>query len=61
MKYKVEQELKKLEPELNYTVLRPAIVYGIADRRSLSKLLVEGVRLLGAQSQRNFPKTLSVA
>ncbi|XP_028161165.1 uncharacterized protein LOC114353382 isoform X3 [Ostrinia furnacalis] len=42
MKYKVEQELKKLEPELNYTVLRPAIVYGVADRRSLTPRLLYG-------------------
>lgn len=37
MKHKVEQELERLKPELNYTVLRPALVYGIGDRRSLSK------------------------
>jgi nucleoside-diphosphate-sugar epimerase len=36
MKSKVEQELRQLEPELNYTILRPAIVYGVGDRRSLS-------------------------
>ncbi|KAL0881351.1 hypothetical protein ABMA27_001228 [Loxostege sticticalis] len=42
MKSKVEQELKKLEPELNYTILRPAIVYGIADRRSLTPRLLYG-------------------
>ncbi|CAK1543790.1 unnamed protein product [Leptosia nina] len=42
MKSKVEQELKKLEPELNYTILRPAIVYGIGDRRSLTPRLLYG-------------------
>ncbi|XP_026759743.2 uncharacterized protein LOC113518914 [Galleria mellonella] len=42
MKAKVEQELKKLEPELNYTILRPAIVYGIGDRRSLTPRLLYG-------------------
>lgn len=40
MKSKVEQELKNLEPELNYTVIRPAIVYGVGDRRSLSKYML---------------------
>ncbi|XP_075975862.1 uncharacterized protein LOC142976411 [Anticarsia gemmatalis] len=42
MKMKVEQELKSLEPELNYTIIRPAIVYGIADRRSLTPRLLYG-------------------
>ncbi|CAH0399011.1 unnamed protein product [Chilo suppressalis] len=42
MKSKVEQELKSLEPELNYTILRPAIVYGIGDRRSLTPRLLYG-------------------
>ncbi|KAJ0177603.1 hypothetical protein K1T71_006476 [Dendrolimus kikuchii] len=42
MKCKVEQELKSLEPELNYTVIRPAIVYGIGDRRSLTPRLLYG-------------------
>ncbi|CAG9787453.1 unnamed protein product [Diatraea saccharalis] len=42
MKSKVEEELKKLEPELNYTILRPAIVYGIGDRRSLTPRLLYG-------------------
>ncbi|XP_060802100.1 uncharacterized protein LOC106136810 [Amyelois transitella] len=42
MKAKVEQELKKLEPELNYTIIRPAIVYGVGDRRSLTPRLLYG-------------------
>ncbi|XP_059054616.1 uncharacterized protein LOC131848699 [Achroia grisella] len=42
MKAKVEQELKNMEPELNYTILRPAIVYGIGDRRSLTPRLLYG-------------------
>ncbi|XP_013137726.1 PREDICTED: sterol-4-alpha-carboxylate 3-dehydrogenase, decarboxylating [Papilio polytes] len=42
MKSKVEQELRSLEPELSYTVLRPAIVYGIGDRRSLTPRLLIG-------------------
>ncbi|CAF4817320.1 unnamed protein product [Pieris macdunnoughi] len=42
MKSKVEQELKKLESELNYTILRPAIVYGVGDRRSLTPRLLYG-------------------
>ncbi|CAH2040155.1 unnamed protein product, partial [Iphiclides podalirius] len=42
MKAKVEQELKNLEPELSYTVIRPAIVYGIGDRRSLTPRLLIG-------------------
>ncbi|XP_053605815.1 uncharacterized protein LOC128672591 [Plodia interpunctella] len=42
MKAKVEQELKKLEPDLNYTILRPAIVYGVGDRRSLTPRLLYG-------------------
>ncbi|CAG4933552.1 unnamed protein product [Parnassius apollo] len=44
MKSKVEQELKNLEPELSYTIIRPAIVYGIGDRRSLTpRLLIGGI------------------
>ncbi|XP_045496527.1 uncharacterized protein LOC123694936 [Colias croceus] len=42
MKSKVEKELKNLESELNYTVLRPAIVYGVGDRRSLTPRLLYG-------------------
>ncbi|XP_049870551.1 uncharacterized protein LOC126369981 [Pectinophora gossypiella] len=42
MKSKVEKELKRLEPDLNYTVIRPAIVYGIGDRRSLTPRLLYG-------------------
>ncbi|VVD01471.1 unnamed protein product [Leptidea sinapis] len=42
MKSKVEQELRKLESELNYTIVRPAIVYGIGDRRSLTPRLLYG-------------------
>ncbi|KAM3956290.1 uncharacterized protein ACR2FA_009740 [Aphomia sociella] len=42
MKAKVEQELKSLEPELKYTIIRPAIVYGIGDRRSLTPRLLYG-------------------
>ncbi|XP_068622866.1 uncharacterized protein [Battus philenor] len=42
MKSKVEQELKSLEPELSYTIIRPAIVYGIGDRRSLTPRLLIG-------------------
>ncbi|XP_041968049.1 uncharacterized protein LOC121725250 [Aricia agestis] len=42
MKSQVEKELKKLEPELSFTILRPAIVYGIADRRSLTPRLLYG-------------------
>lgn len=34
-KYKVEKELKNI-PNLNYTIVRPAIVYGIGDRTGLS-------------------------
>ncbi|KAI5634240.1 NAD dependent epimerase/dehydratase family domain-containing protein [Phthorimaea operculella] len=42
MKSKVEKQLKSLAPELNYTILRPAIVYGIGDRRSLTPKLLLG-------------------
>ncbi|KOB68761.1 UDP-galactose 4-epimerase, partial [Operophtera brumata] len=42
MKSKVEKELKSLEPELNYTIIRPAIVYGVGDRRSLTPRLLYG-------------------
>ncbi|KAJ2947320.1 hypothetical protein O0L34_g17033 [Tuta absoluta] len=42
MKSKVEKHLKSLSPELNYTILRPAIVYGIGDRRSLTPKLLLG-------------------
>ncbi|XP_026330165.1 uncharacterized protein LOC113237749 [Hyposmocoma kahamanoa] len=42
MKSKVEKELKNLEAELNYTIIRPAIVYGIGDRRSLTPRLLYG-------------------
>lgn len=41
MKSKVEQELKNME-DLNYTIIRPAIVYGIGDRRSLTPRLLYG-------------------
>lgn len=34
-KYKVEKELKNI-PNLNYTIVRPAIVYGIGDKNGLS-------------------------
>ncbi|CAH0724012.1 unnamed protein product, partial [Brenthis ino] len=42
MKSRVEQELKKMQSELNYTIIRPAIVYGIGDRRSLTPRLLYG-------------------
>ncbi|KAL4702820.1 hypothetical protein ACJJTC_003978 [Scirpophaga incertulas] len=42
MKSKVEQQLKSMQSELNYTILRPAIVYGIGDRRSLTPRLLYG-------------------
>ncbi|XP_026727157.1 uncharacterized protein LOC113493393 [Trichoplusia ni] len=42
MKSKVEQELKDMQDELNYTIIRPAIVYGIGDRRSLTPRLLYG-------------------
>lgn len=34
-KYEVEKQLKTI-PNLNYTIVRPAIVYGIGDRTGLS-------------------------
>ncbi|CAB3226993.1 unnamed protein product [Arctia plantaginis] len=42
MKNKVEQELKNMSSELNYTIIRPGIVYGIGDRRSLTPRLLYG-------------------
>ncbi|KAJ8724635.1 hypothetical protein PYW08_016109 [Mythimna loreyi] len=42
MKSKVEKELKNMADELNYTIIRPAIVYGIGDRRSLTPRLLYG-------------------
>ncbi|XP_023940966.1 uncharacterized protein LOC112047903 [Bicyclus anynana] len=42
MKSRVEKEFKNMEGELNYTILRPAIVYGIGDRRSLTPRLLYG-------------------
>ncbi|XP_047531822.1 uncharacterized protein LOC125067327 [Vanessa atalanta] len=42
MKSRVEQELKNMQSELNYTILRPAIVYGVGDRRSLTPRLLYG-------------------
>ncbi|XP_063548018.1 uncharacterized protein LOC134755393 [Cydia strobilella] len=41
MKSRVEQELKSMDT-LNYTIIRPAIVYGIGDRRSLTPRLLLG-------------------
>ncbi|KAG6448245.1 hypothetical protein O3G_MSEX005351 [Manduca sexta] len=41
MKNKVEQELKNMDG-LNYTIIRPAIVYGVGDRRSLTPRLLYG-------------------
>ncbi|XP_073952720.1 uncharacterized protein [Choristoneura fumiferana] len=41
MKSRVEKELKSME-SLNYTIIRPAIVYGIGDRRSLTPRLLLG-------------------
>ncbi|XP_049692990.2 uncharacterized protein LOC110371682 [Helicoverpa armigera] len=42
MKSKVEKELKNMGTELNYTIIRPAIVYGVGDRRSLTPRLLYG-------------------
>lgn len=42
MKSKVEKELKNMSGELNYTIIRPAIVYGVGDRRSLTPRLLYG-------------------
>ncbi|XP_046654469.1 uncharacterized protein LOC124348262 [Daphnia pulicaria] len=40
-KLEVEKELKKID-QLNYVVLRPAIIYGIGDRVSLTPWLILG-------------------
>ncbi len=37
----MEKELKKID-QLNYVVLRPAIIYGIGDRVSLTPWLILG-------------------
>ncbi|CAG9120794.1 unnamed protein product [Plutella xylostella] len=42
MKLQVEEQLQALAPELWYTVLRPAIVYGPGDRRSFTPRLLLG-------------------
>ncbi|CAH2269750.1 jg18957 [Pararge aegeria aegeria] len=42
MKSRVEQEFKIMQEELNYTIIRPAIVYGVGDRRSLTPRLLYG-------------------
>lgn len=38
-KYKVEKQLKNI-PNLNYTIVRPAMVYGISDRTGLSMYIL---------------------
>ncbi|VVC26195.1 Hypothetical protein CINCED_3A014887 [Cinara cedri] len=40
-KYEVEKELKNI-PNLNYTIVRPAIVYGIGDKTGLTRKLIIG-------------------
>ncbi|OWR43678.1 uncharacterized protein LOC116769051 [Danaus plexippus] len=40
MKARVEEELKNMD--LDYTIIRPAIVYGVGDRRSLTPRLLYG-------------------
>ncbi|GBP21577.1 hypothetical protein EVAR_9762_1 [Eumeta japonica] len=42
MKLKVEKEILDLAPKLRYTIVRPALVYGIGDRRSLTPRLLLG-------------------
>ncbi|XP_045449245.1 uncharacterized protein LOC123657776 [Melitaea cinxia] len=42
MKSLVEKELANMKGELNYTIIRPAIVYGVGDRRSLTPRLLYG-------------------
>jgi len=39
-KYEVEKQLKNV-PNLIYTIVRPAIVYGIGDRTGLSMLILD--------------------
>ncbi|KAK9503946.1 hypothetical protein O3M35_010398 [Rhynocoris fuscipes] len=60
-KYKVEQELKNIE-NLNYTILRPATVYGIGDRTGLgTRLVIGGIyKYLGEEMKLLWNKDLFI-
>lgn len=41
-KYEVEKQIKNI-PNLNYTIVRPAVVYGIGDRTGLSMSMLNTI------------------
>ncbi|XP_014664268.1 PREDICTED: uncharacterized protein LOC106806738 [Priapulus caudatus] len=63
-KYKsqAEDQLRALLPELNYVVLRPAIVYGIGDKQGLTPRLIIGAvyKILNEKMQLLWTKDLKM-